>query len=72
MRGILNILKYVNETNAVWASRTLLGSIRTYTVKEDRATRKGAQVQRKVVKAFIYAAFLRAVISPSLIFKIWS
>ena len=40
----------VNETKAVLASRTLLGSDKTKVAKEQRATKNGADVQRKVLK----------------------
>ena len=46
--GALMMLKYEIETNATSASRTLLGSERTKAAKEARATRKGAELKKKV------------------------
>ena len=47
--GTLSKLKYVSDTNAVFASKMLLGSDRTKTAKDARAMRTGALVQRKVM-----------------------
>ena len=46
--------------------------MRTKTVKEESATKTGAQVQRKVAKAFSRAAFFRLPISFSLMSRICS
>ncbi len=50
--GILRRLKRVRETKATLASRMLSGEERTKVAKEARATTNGAEVHRKVVKAF--------------------
>ena len=49
-----NRIKSVSVTKPVEASRMLLtGSIRTKVANDAKATRKGAEVQRKVVKEFM-------------------
>ena len=52
MRGTRSKLKSVRETKAVFASRTLFSSIRTYVAKDAKATKKGAEVHKKEVTAF--------------------
>ena len=52
LRGTRSKLKSVRETKAVFASRTLFSSIRTYVAKDAKATKKGAEVHKKEVTAF--------------------
>merc|ERR1719500_342637 len=51
LRGNLRMLNKAREVKAFWASRTLFSSERTYTAKVTRDTRKGAQVQMKLMAA---------------------
>ena len=53
LRGILSKLNNVKDTKAVFASKILFSSINTYVVKLARATRKGAEVHKNDVNAFI-------------------
>ena len=46
-------LNKVRETKAVFASRTLFASLNTNVVKLDRATKNGAEVQRKVLSEIL-------------------
>ena len=63
LRGILSKLNNVRDTKAVFASKILFSSINTYVVKLARATRKGADVHKNDVNAFIYAALIKAAAS---------